>query len=113
MFGANTASESPSRPRENYGPPCTRWMVNSLAKRRGNKRRVVEREIVNGLMHILSTGCQWASLPKDLTLRSSANHDFCHWDSDGTLGRIQHALYVGCRELAEREPHPNVTIILS
>ncbi len=30
------------------------------AKRGGNKRTVVEREIVNGLMYILSTGCQWA-----------------------------------------------------
>ena len=27
------------------------------AKRGGNKRRVAEREIVNGLMYILSTGC--------------------------------------------------------
>jgi transposase len=88
-------------------------MVISPAKRRGNKRRVVEREIVNGLMHILSTGCQWASPPKDLTLPSIVNHHFCHWDRDGTQGRIQHALYVGCRELAEREPHPNVTIVPS
>jgi transposase len=30
------------------------------AKRGGNKRTVIEREIVNGLMFILSTGCQWA-----------------------------------------------------
>ncbi len=30
------------------------------AKRGGNKRRVNAREIVNGLMYILSTGCQWA-----------------------------------------------------
>jgi Putative transposase of IS4/5 family (DUF4096) len=36
------------------------------AKRGGNKRTVVERSIVDGLMYILSTGCQWASLPKDL-----------------------------------------------
>ncbi len=30
------------------------------AKRGGNKRRVDVREVVNGLMYILSTGCQWA-----------------------------------------------------
>jgi len=35
------------------------------AKRGGNKRTVDEREIVNGLMYILSTGCQWAAIPKD------------------------------------------------
>jgi len=33
------------------------------AKKGGNKRTVVEREVVNGLMSILSTGCQWAALP--------------------------------------------------
>jgi transposase len=31
------------------------------AKRGGNKRVVDEREIVNGLMYILSTGCQETS----------------------------------------------------
>ena len=36
------------------------------AKRGGNKRTVDLREVVNGLMHILSTGCQWAALPKEV-----------------------------------------------
>ena len=36
------------------------------AKRGGNKRHVNLREVVNGLMYILSTGCQWRALPKDL-----------------------------------------------
>jgi len=64
------------------------------AKRGGNKRSVDERQIVNGLMFILSTGCQWASLPKDLPPRSTVNDYFRRWDYDGTLDRIQHALYV-------------------
>jgi transposase len=34
------------------------------AKRGGNKRTVNVREIVNGLMYILSTGCRWAAFPK-------------------------------------------------
>ena len=41
------------------------------AKRGGNKRTVDERQVVNGLMYILSTGCQWAALPKDLPPRST------------------------------------------
>ena len=36
------------------------------AKRGGNKRTVDVRSVVNGVMYILSTGCQWAQLPKDL-----------------------------------------------
>src|SRR4249919_2524863 len=34
-------------------------------KRGGDKRTVIMREVVNGLMYILSTGCQWRAIPKD------------------------------------------------
>jgi transposase len=81
------------------------------AKRGGNKRVVNEREIVNGLMYILSTGCQWAALPRDLPPRSKVNDYFRRCDEDGTLARIHHALYVKCRELAEREASPTAAII--
>jgi transposase len=80
-------------------------------KRGGNKRTVNVREIVNGLMFILSTGCQWSSLPKHLPPRSTVNDYFCRWDYDGTLGRIHHALYLQCRELAGREASPTAAII--
>ena len=36
------------------------------ARRGGNKRTVNMRAVVNGVMYILSTGCQWRALPKDL-----------------------------------------------
>ena len=81
------------------------------AKRGGNKRTVDEREIVNGLMYILSTGCQWAALPKDLPPRSTVNDYFRRWDYDGTLDRIHHALYVRCREQAGRAASPTAAII--
>jgi transposase len=81
------------------------------AKPGGNKRTVDEREIVNGLMYILSTGCQWAALPRDLPPRSTVNDYFRRWDYDGTLDRIHHALYVQCREKAGREASPTAAII--
>src|SRR5262249_41269800 len=34
------------------------------AKRGGNKRHVEVREVMNGIMYILSTGCQWRAIPK-------------------------------------------------
>jgi transposase len=40
------------------------------AKRGGRKRSVEPREIVNGLMYVLSTGCQWRYVPKDLPPRA-------------------------------------------
>src|SRR5262245_48815592 len=44
------------------------------AKPGGNKRSVDVREVMNGIMYILSTGCQWRALPKDLPPRSTV-HD--------------------------------------
>jgi transposase len=41
----------------------------------GGKRTVIMREVVNGLMYILSTGCQWRAIPKDLSLSET----LCGW----------------------------------
>jgi transposase len=81
------------------------------AKRGGNKRTVVEREVINGLMYILSTGCQWAALPKDLPPRSTVNDYMRRWTDDGTIDRIHHVLYVKCREQADRNASPTAGII--
>ena len=81
------------------------------AKRGGNKRTVNVREVVNGLMYILSTGCQWAAIPKDLPPRSTLHDYFSLWEWDGTLDRLHHALYMQCRELADREASPTAAII--
>ena len=81
------------------------------AKRGGNKRTADMREVVNGLMYILSTGCQWAAMPKDLAARSTVHGYLDLWEWDGILERIHHALYVQCRELAERDASPTAAII--
>ena len=81
------------------------------AKRGGNKRTADMREVVNGLMHVLSTGCQWAAIPKDLAPRSTVNDYFLRWQHDRTLERLHHALYVQCREQAGCEASPTVGII--
>src|ERR1700709_936871 len=81
------------------------------AKRGGGKRTVDLREVVNGLMYVLSTGCQWRAIPKDLPPRSTVNGYFGLWDYDGTLDRIHHGLCVKCRELAQREASPSAAII--
>ena len=39
------------------------------AKRGGRRREVVMRQVVNGVMYVLSTGCQWRYIPKDLPPR--------------------------------------------
>jgi transposase len=76
------------------------------ARRAGNRRHVDVREVVNGLMYILSAGCQRRAIPKDLPPRSTL-HDYlglCGWN--GTLERIHEALCAKCREPAALEASP-------
>ena len=80
-------------------------------KRGGGKRSVDVREVVNGLMYILSTGCQWRAVPRDLPPRSTLFEYFDLWDYDGTLDRIHHALYVKCHEAMGREASPTAGVI--
>ena len=66
---------------------------------------------MNGIMYVLSTGCQWRAIPKDLPPRSTV-HDYLDlWSYDGTLDRIHHALYVECRERGKHEASPTAAII--
>jgi len=79
-----------------------RRALDPSAKRGGRKRSVEPREIVNGLMYVLSTGCSGVMSQRP----AAEEHAVCistfgTWD--GTLDRIHHALYVKCREDMDRE----------
>lgn len=69
------------------------------------------RDVVDGPMYVLSTGCRWRAIPKDLPPRSTVYGYFDLWDYDGTLKRIRHVLYVARREQACREASPTARII--
>jgi len=81
------------------------------AKRGGRKRTRDERDLVNGLMYVLSTGCQWRYVPKDLPPKSTLHEYLDRWRYDGTINKIHHALYVKCREQAGREASPTACVI--
>ena len=73
------------------------------ARRGGRKRETNMREALNAVMYVLSTGCQWRYVPKDLPPRSTVYRYFCDRSIDGVLDRIHDALYEKCREQAERQ----------
>jgi transposase len=81
------------------------------ARRGGRKREVNVREVINAIFYVLSTGCQWNALPKDLPPKSTAHDYFILLDRDGALQRIHEALYLMARELAGREASPTAAII--
>ena len=85
--------------------------VDPAGQGRRQQRHVDVREVMNGIMYILSTGCQWRAIPKDLPARSTLFDYLDLWSYDGTLDRIHHALYVECREQGDREASPTAAII--
>ena len=78
------------------------------AKRGGRKRTVNIREVLNAVMYILPSGCQWRALPKDLPPRSTVHDYLSLWTWDGTLDRIHHELYAtrlaGRKERLDQRP---------
>lgn len=81
------------------------------ARRGGRRRSVNVREVLNAIFYVLSTGCQWKAMPKDLPPKSTAHFYFMLWDWDGTLERIHDTLYVAMREAIGREASPTAAII--
>ena len=81
------------------------------AKHGGRPRTVDVREVLNAVFYLLSTGCQWGALPKDLPPKSTVHGYLARWDWDGTIERIHHALFVETREAVGREASPTTAII--
>ncbi len=49
------------------------------AKRGGRRREVDVREVLQGVLYVLETGCQWRHLPKDFPPRSTVWAYFDLW----------------------------------
>src|SRR6185437_14578006 len=81
------------------------------ARRGGRPRDVNLREVLNAIFYVLSTGCQWQALPKDLPPKSTAHHYFMLWEWNGTLERLHHTLYLATREQEGHEASPTAAII--
>jgi len=81
------------------------------AKRGGRPRTVNVREVMNAVLYLLGTGCQWRALPKDFPPRTTVFEYLDLWEWDRTLERVHHALYTAVRERTEREASPTAAII--
>src|SRR3954454_20810181 len=81
------------------------------ARRGGRKRTADVREVLNGILYALATGCQWRGLAQELPPRSTVHGYLSLWARDGTLGRLHHALFVQVRERAGKEASPTAAIV--
>jgi putative transposase len=79
--------------------------------RRGRPREVTLRVIVDALLYIGATGCQWRALPKDFPPYSTVQHYFYKWRDSGLWRTINGALVRAMRERQGRKPTPSAGII--
>jgi len=77
----------------------------------GRPREVNMREIVNTVLYLNRSGCQWDMLPHDLVPKSTAYDYFAQWRDDGTWGRMADALRTKVRVAAGRESTPSALCI--
>jgi len=82
-----------------------------LAKPGGHPRTVDMREVINGTLYVLRSGCTWRMIPHDLPPWGTVWGYFRRWRKDGTWERIHDALRPKVRELEGREPRPSAAII--
>lgn len=80
-------------------------------RRLGRPRTISLRDVIEAILYMLATGCQWRALPKDFPPRSTVQGYFYLWRDIGLWGRILRALREGVREDIGRTAKPSACVI--
>jgi len=77
----------------------------------GRPRRWQLRAIVDAILYILATGCQWRALPRDFPPRSTVQGYFYRWRDDGTWQWVSGRLGTAARRAVGRDAAPSAGVI--
>ncbi len=77
----------------------------------GRPREHSYRTLLNAILYVVRTGCQWRLLPKEFPRWKTAYHYFRLWRLDGTWERIHTFLREQIRQQVGREVQPSAGII--
>lgn len=78
--------------------------------RRG-RRPIDRRRMLNAILYVIRTGCQWRMLPKDFPNWNTVYGLFWRWRNDGTWQKIHDALRAKTRKAAGKKSTPTVAIV--
>jgi len=81
------------------------------AKRLGRPRETELRAVLDAILYIARSGCQWRMLPKDFPPFTTVQGYFYDWRDDSLLEKINFELLLQAREAAGREPSPSAGVI--
>ena len=94
---------------------CCEWAIIQplfpRKKKRGRDRKHSNKVIVNAILYVLRTGCQWYALPKDYPPYKTVHGWFRTWAQNGLWGRVNERLRRRVRLAAGRDPEPSAAII--
>lgn len=69
------------------------------------------RDIVNGILYVAATGCQWRALPDKYPHWSTVHHYHLDWSKDGTWEKVGRHIVELARQAEDRDPEPTAGII--
>jgi putative transposase len=104
-------------PRQSYPSDLTdaQWKLLEplvpTAKPGGHPRDVEIREVINAILYVLRTGCQWRYLPHDFPPSGTVFWYYNPWRKDGTWERIHDALRDQVRQAEGRNPGPSAGVM--
>ena len=91
------------------------WLLLSFLlpepRRIGRPREVDLRDVMNAILYMLATGCQWRALPKEFPPRSTVQYYFYDWRDRRIWRRINLALVQRARRAAGRNVIPSAGVI--
>jgi transposase len=80
-------------------------------KRLGRPRETELRSVLDAILYIARTGCQWRMLPKDFSPFTTVQGYFYDWRDGGLFEKINFELLLQAREAAGREASPSAGVI--
>ena len=88
------------------------WQISEkILDPQNRKRKYSLRDIMNAIMYLVKTGCQWRMLPKDFPPYNTVFYYFNKWKWEGVFEELMETLHMEVRKLAGCEETPDTGII--
>lgn len=86
-------------------------LFSALYNRGGRHPTYPRREIINAILYVTRSGCQWRLLPHDFPPWDCVYDNFRRWTNTGLIKKVHDALRKKLRTSLGREEHPSAGII--
>ena len=89
----------------------SQWQVIQGILNDKRKRKYSLRSLLNAILYVSKTGCQWRLLPREFPYWQLSYYYFWKWRNNGTWEAMNKALVELRRKKADREASPSVAVI--